>query len=40
MWDIRGNLANEYNPTQIFPSERFCDIIEALKVVREEDPQY
>ena len=34
---IRGNLANEYNPTQIFPSERFCDIIEALKVVREED---
>ena len=34
---IRGNLTNEYNPTQVFPSERFCDIIETLKVVREED---
>ena len=30
-------MTNEYNPTQVFPSKRFCDIIETLKVVREED---
>ena len=24
---IRGNLDNAYSPTQVFPSERFCDII-------------
>lgn len=33
----RGNSTNNYEPTLVFPSERFCDIIETLQVVREED---
>ena len=34
---IRGNASNDYNPTQIYPSEEFCDIIDAIQEAREKD---
>lgn len=34
---IRGNASNNYNPTQIYPSEKFCDIIDAIQEARKKD---
>lgn len=34
---IRGDANNNYNPMQIFPSDKFCDIIDAIQGAREKD---
>ncbi len=33
----RGTIENDFNPIQVFPSEKFSDIMQAIQTTREED---
>lgn len=33
----RGTIENDFNPIQVFPSEKFSDIMQSIQTTREED---